>query len=59
MFDPGAPLTDELGFVKEQIFGPGCAGFALTPGVQDGVDPSELKNGVIKGGVKNVGCGDP
>ena len=55
MLDPGTPVADELGLVEKQILGPISLWFALAPCFEHGIDPGELEDGVVEGGIEDVG----
>jgi len=48
-------LADELRFVQEQVLHPLGFGLAFPPGVDHGIDASQLEDRVVEGGVDDIG----
>ena len=55
MFNPGSPIPDELRLVEEEVFGSTHLGFAMAPRFQNSIETRELEQGMVEGGVEDVG----
>ena len=58
VLDPGAPVLDELRFVKKNKLGPRRARLAFAPRFDYRLDSRELEKRMIESGVENVGSRD-
>jgi hypothetical protein len=55
VFDPRAPVADELGLVEEHVFRAINLGLPLAPSFQHRLDSGEFQDRVVEGCIKNVG----